>query len=120
MHATALTDNAINLLKRPKNIKIPFRNFPQKSKIQKWQIWGALYFQIAKNIMLHMSYMSFMVPKLTNHASLIMYMLLFFSLFTLSGAPLSLNHIPCLSSVVDPSKSIKNMNEIYIMRFGVV
>ena len=42
--ATALMENAINLLNIPKNIKIPFRNLPNCQKNKKWQIWGAYNF----------------------------------------------------------------------------
>ena len=39
--ATALTENAINWLKLPKNIKILCRFSKISKKHQKWQIWGA-------------------------------------------------------------------------------
>ena len=43
--STALTENAINWQKLPKDIKIFLPNFPIFPKIQKWQIWGAYIHQ---------------------------------------------------------------------------
>ena len=42
LDATTLTGNGINWLKRPNNIKIFFLNFTNLTKIQKWQIRGAI------------------------------------------------------------------------------